>query len=391
VNFTGNRLKRVVQVWLRNVLLVFLISTIAACTWLPVSIIPDPIKTSTPTVTQTTTPISLPPTITPTTTPKATQTATVTPIPYDLTVFQSKVLLRDVTPQGYIGDTCEYLNLRWGQDKSKPGTIVVPVMYHSVRQEGKSVSDPMDVTHEYFMNTMQHAKQLGFETITTEQLVGFLKNNESIPPRSMILIVDDRRPGVIRQHFLPVLDANDWTVTLAYITGVAADWEWKELLRLNQNNRLDMQAHGFLHNGSTYFTEFTSPEIVEQELFGPIPLIEQYFGRPPMAFIWPGGNYTPEAIAVAHEAGYEIGFTVHARGPVMFNWIPLGESEIAMNDPLMVLPRYWSNSAYINLDQAVELSIQAEEFAQSNQADEYHWYQLFCPGYADLVPFGPGE
>ena len=280
---------------------------------------------------------------------------------------------------------------RWDPEKSKPGTIVVPVMYHSVRQAGKPVTDPLTVSHEYFISTMNHAKILGFETITVEQLSAFLKNNDPIPPRSMILIIDDRRPGVVRDHFLPVLEENDWTVTLAYITGLANDAEWKTLEQLNSSNRLDVQAHGFLHNGSTYFTEWTKPEVIIQEVYDPIPLIEEHFGKRPTAFIWPGGNFTSDAIAVVHEAGYQIGFTANARGPLMFNWIPLGEPEIEVNDPLMVLPRYWSNSAYINLDDAVEISSQAVVFAEKNRAQEYRWYEAFCRGYPKLEEFDSQE
>ena len=86
-------------------------------------------------------------------------------------------------------DTCQYLSNRWGEDKSEPGTIVVPVMYHSVRKSGRPLVDEMQVSQEYFEYTMDYAKKMGFETITTEELVGFLYNNEPIPTLSMILII----------------------------------------------------------------------------------------------------------------------------------------------------------------------------------------------------------
>ena len=137
-----------------------------------------------------------------------------------------------------------------------------------------------------------------------------------------------------------------------------------EMRELNSSNRLDMQAHGFFHNGSTYFTEFTSSEIIEEEIMRPLDVIEENFGTRPIAFIWPGGNFVEEAVATLRSAKYQIGFTAYARGPLMFNWIPLGEQEIAMNDPLLLLPRYWSTTAYVNLDEAVEISSQAMEFAE---------------------------
>ncbi len=181
------------------------------------------------------------------------------------------------------------------------------------------------------------------------------------------------------------LDANDWTVTLAYITGVATEREWNEFAQLNVDGRLDLQAHGFFHNGETYFTELTPIEVVEQELYDPIPVIEEQAGRRPQAFIWPGGNFTPVSVQMAREAGYEVGFTVYSRGPLMYNWIPLGTAEAKMNDPLMVLPRIWSNSATIYLEKAVEISNAAQEFAQHNRENEYLWYENYCPDYPALI------
>jgi hypothetical protein len=145
-----------------------------------------------------------------------------------------------------------------------------------------------------------------------------------------------------------------------------------------------MQAHGYLHNGSTYFTEFTPLEVIESEIYNPISAIEENFGVRPIAFIWPGGNYTKESLQIVHEAEYKIGFTANARGPLMFNWIPLGQQEAAMNDPLMLLPRYWSSSAYINLDDALTISKQSQLFAEENQETELKWYTSFCQGYPQI-------
>jgi hypothetical protein len=248
----------------------------------------------------------------------------------------------------------------------------------------------MQVSQEYFEYTMGFEKKMGFETITTQELVGFLYNNDPIPPLSMIMIIDDRRLGVVKDHFMKYLDENDWTLTLAYITGIVTANEWNEFAKLNINDQLDLQAHGFLHNGESYITEYTSLEVIEQELYSPIPVIEEHAGRRPQAFIWPGGNFTMDSVQMAREAGYEVGFTVYSRGPLMYNWIPLGASEADINDPLMVLPRFWSNTAALYLDRALEISAEAKEFAYQNKANEYFWYQNYCPEYPPLSEYYRG-
>jgi peptidoglycan/xylan/chitin deacetylase (PgdA/CDA1 family) len=324
-------------------------------------------------------------------TPQPTITSTITvtaspttrPTEYPLLGFEYKFKPAEISSHPYL-TTCDYLTNRWNPEKSKPGTIIVPVMYHSIRQRGRELQDNMQVTQDYFEYSMSYAKTLGFETITTDELVGFLYQNDPIPERSMILIIDDRRLGVVRDHFMAFLNANDWTLTLAYITGIARADEWQEFERLNVDGRLDLQAHGFYHNQDTYITQFTPLEVVREEIYNPIPVIEEHTGKKPLAFIWPGGNYTKEAVEIAREAGYRVGFTIQSRGPIMFNWIPLGLEESQVNDPLMVLPRIWSNSITLDLDRAVLISESAKEFALQNKTAEYEWFQIYCSDYPPL-------
>ncbi len=292
--------------------------------------------------------------------------------------FSTSLLRPGVTGEAYL-DPCRYLQYQWDTNRSAPGTVVVPIMFHSITQPGKTPQENTAITAEYFAEIIRHARELGFETITSGDLLRFLKYNESIPPRSMIFIVDDRRLGVVQEHFLPVLEANDWTVTLAYITGAATETEWTRMEELLKTNRLDVQAHGFLHNGSTYFTKWTPEDVIQQEIWKPISLIEQHTGERPLAFIWPGGNFTPRSIEVAHTAGYQLGFTAYSRGPLMFNWIPLGQPERDMQDPLMVLPRAWSTAAYVNLDEAVAISNQYIAFSASRKIQELLYYYTQCP------------
>ena len=211
-------------------------------------------------------------------------------------------------------------------------------MFHSISKEGKPILQNTTISITYFNQIVERAAFLGFKTITIPQLIEFLKHNTWIPPRSMILMIDDRRPGTVRDYFLPVLEKHDWTVTLAYISGTVPATEWKELETMAESGRLDVQAHGWLHNGDTYFSTKTPEDTIHQEIYNPIDALKEHLGYRPTAFIWPGGDFTPHTVEVAREAGYEVGFTVYSRGPVMFNWVPLGQQEESVNDPLLVLP-----------------------------------------------------
>lgn len=320
-------------------------------------------------------------TVTPSATnsPTPTSTATSTPTRYLLDQFDSSELRDGVQPVGYLAETCTYLNLRWGKDKAEPGTVVIPVMFHSIVQPPSKVNDPKDITVEEFQSFIYYASFLGFETITTQELANFLYFNDPIPKRSMILIVDDRRPGLLYEHFIPVLEANDWTVTSAYIANPnEMDWAWDWMERMVQHGRLDVQSHGY--SGQLYVLPDTPIDQIQEEIWNSTPVLEEHFGKRPIAFIWPGGNFTQLAVQVARQGDYQLGFSAYSRGPLLFNWVPLGEEERLVGDPLMVLPRAWSNSVNYNLDEALKISYQAAAFATANKDKELSWMSTYCAG-----------
>ena len=340
-----------------------------------------PTSSSTPSITP-----SLTHTSTPSITPTHTRTSTPSATPEPLPIFTTKELRPGVLPLSYLANTCFYLSQRWALDASPPGTVVVPVMFHSIYKTGRNITDPKDIPEDQFQAFVQYARYLGFETITTAQLIDFLEHNAPIPPRSMILILDDRRPGVVREHFLPVLEENNWSLTLAYIADPnSLQWAMKEVQQLyTESGRLDVQSHGY--TGQLYITDQTTAEEIRNEIWQSTQALEDNFGQRPLAFIWPGGNFTALAVQIAREGGYRLGFSAYSRGPLMFNWVPQGELEQAIGDPLMLLPRAWSNSVNVNLDVALRISQQAVDSARQQYAAESAYYRTYCN--AELPPLG---
>lgn len=293
--------------------------------------------------------------------------------------FDSDLLLRGVQPQAYIEDACTYLKQRWAPENSAPGTVVTPIMYHRVG-EGAGAGGGEGVPPAYFRRTMAEARRLGYQTVTAPQAAAFLQDNAKIPERSLLLIVDDRRLGTVEGHFLPVLEEYDWTVTLGWII---ADTDtraglWERLERLHASGRLDVQSHGLRH---LYMLPNTPVKQIREEIFGPIPILEQHVGYRPVVFVWPGGNFTKKTVEVAREAGYQLGFTVFARGPLLYNWIPLGKEERAVEDPLLVLPRYWGSRGIIEqLGKAAAIGDQAKSYAAAHFDQEAAYYHANCGG-----------
>lgn len=309
-------------------------------------------------------------------------------IPPDVTpepppVFQTNKILRVAKPTTYIDDVCEYLRLRWDPNNAAPGTIIVPVMYHRI----KNKPGERGLDKNYFRQTMREAHRLGFETITSEQAADFLEHNAKIPSRSLMLFVDDRRIPVIQDHFMPFLKKYDWTVISSWI--IANDDSipglWERIEALHDTGRVDVQSHSLRH---VYIVKGTPKKTIREEIYGPIPYFEEHFGYRPIAYIWPGGNYTAYAVRTAREAGYRIGFTIYPNGPIMFNWAPLQEADRKIGIPLLTLPRFHANQAKEQLPIAVEIGEQARQQALEHYPQEAAWYSQHCGGQLPAPTFG---
>jgi hypothetical protein len=352
-----------------------------------------PAPTATPLLTATFTPVP----------PTATATATVTPSPTPIRTppalpgtFQSSVLNPLDTPHTYINDTCQYLKDRWDPNKSAPGTVVMVIMYHSITNDPPPYKDNQ-IGQDYHLQTLQHAADKGFMAISPEQLLGFLQNNDRIPPRSLLLISDDRHQAeFFTTHFKPYQQQWSWgPVTMSWISTDATPQEYyKPLLKLMQQGWLDIQAHGVVHN--TPITEYSTDDYIRGELGGSIQFIKDHFGTTPIAYIWPGGGFSLRGVQLARELGYQLGFTINPRGPVMFNWVPLSDTkdpmrpsylpEGGMADPLLVLPRYWSTDADRRLDEVTAIGDAAAAEAAANRETELLYYDIVCKDTYGPIP-----
>jgi peptidoglycan/xylan/chitin deacetylase (PgdA/CDA1 family) len=366
----------------RQAALVALVGLTAGCNLGRVPETPAPAPTTTPTST-------LQPSATPAPTATPVRTPPALPSP-----FSTDLLNPRDTPHTYQTDTCQYLHDRWDPANSPPGTVVMVIMFHSVT-EGP-ISNPNQISLAAFKGLMEGLKAAGFEAVRTTQLADFLERNVRIPPRSVLLVADDRHYGAYFENlFRPYWERFGWPVVNSWISaaGTAPDL-WADNSDLEMQGWVDHQAHGVVHNipiwpGST-------DEYILGELQGSVDAFEEHFGKRPIAFIWPGGGFSPRAAELARRTGYRLGFTINPRGPVMFNWVPLGDQEDPMrpsyqpeagvNDPLMVLPRYWDTDAVLYLQDIVAIGEQAAAQAEQQRSTELDFYEIMCASTYGVLP-----
>jgi Polysaccharide deacetylase len=288
-------------------------------------------------------------------------------------------------PHTYFADACLYLKDKWTSTNAAPGTVVMVVMIHTI---SKSVATSAnEISAQDFNLLMNDLHSMGFQAINTQQLADFLYNNTKISPRSVMLLQDDRHAAQnFTDHFLPYYQKWGWPVVNGWIsTPLNTADLWQQQVTLSQQGWVDYQAHGVQH---LPIDPSSSDSYILGELQGSITGFQQHFNKTPIAFVWPGGGFTPHAVQLARTLGYKLGFTTNPRGPVMFNWVPQANqidpqrplliAEGPVNDPLMTLPRIWDTDARSHLDAIRTIGDAAVAYAQQNKAVELQYYNIVC-------------
>ncbi|HET9587878.1 MAG TPA: polysaccharide deacetylase family protein, partial [Anaerolineales bacterium] len=310
-------------------------------------------------------------------------------------VFVASQLSALDTPHTYIQDTCEYLYDKWNSNNAAPGTVVMPIMFHSINKD--SLDDPNDILASEFRQMMDDLKEQGFEAISATQLADFLDHNSRIPPRSVLLIADDRHYAeYFNDHFRPYYEQWGWPVVNGWISfedGIR-NVILPENIALEAEGWVDHQSHGYIHNIN--MTDASTDEFIRAEFENSIKDLRENFNKTPVAIIWPGGGFGVRPVQLAREYGFRMGFTINPRGPVMYNWVPLADQqdparpafqpEGHVNDPRLVLPRYWPYQVQANLDLVRNIGKDAAAYAEQNKATELEYYDIICAPILGSIP-----
>jgi len=335
--------------------------------------------------------------------PTETPVPTDTPLPPPTEVRTAPALPEDFTtsrlidiPHTYVQDTCEYLHNKWSSNNATPGTVVMVVMLHGIKRDAADVT-ANDITVGDFQQLMSDLHEQGFEAISAAQMADFVDYNTKIPARSVLLIQDDRRTGEnFNQHFRPYFEQWGWPVINAWIS-------WDDSIRainlqdninLENEGLVDHQSHGYVHNIN--MNDDSTDEFLKGEFEGSINDLQTNFNKTPVAIIWPGGGFGARPVQFARQYGYRLGFTINPRGPVMYNWIPLADqddparpayqSEGYVNDPRMVIPRYWPYQVRSELDNVRNIGKESATYAEQNKATELEYYDIVCAPTLGQMP-----
>ena len=214
----------------------------------------------------------------------------------------------------------------------------VPILlYHRF---GSERADSMTVTDAVFVSHLNYLKSRGYSFIPLRLLLDAMVRKESLPARSVVIVVDDGHRSVYT-NMRPIVGKYKIPVTLfiypSAISNASYAMTWDQLRELQKTGLFDIQSHTYWH--PNFKKEKTRLKTAEYDKFVTMQLtrskakLEQELGAKIDMLAWPFGIYDDHLTAKAREAGYIAAFTIE------------GERQKHWGDP-MKLPRYLLTDEY---------------------------------------------
>ncbi len=201
------------------------------------------------------------------------------------------------------------------------GYQTVPVLsYHNF---SPMESNKLTVTRGMFEQQMRFLKDGGYRVISMDQLFDFLEFKSSIPPKSVVITIDD---GWLSAHeiALPILKKYDYPATLFIYSDIIGNssktLSW-DLLQQMAAEGIDIQCHTKSHRNLTLpgeresFKEYF--ENLEMELSGCKETIHKRLNREVKYLAYPYGITNSLVIETAKKVGYRGALTIK-RGGIRF-------------------------------------------------------------------------
>jgi peptidoglycan/xylan/chitin deacetylase (PgdA/CDA1 family) len=219
------------------------------------------------------------------------------------------------------------------ETSSSPQSKGIPIfLYHRF---GHEITDSMTVTVARFESQLRQIREQNSTVIPLRQLVDFiLKKTPPLPPRAVVLTVDDGHKSVYTEMF-PLIKKYQVPVTVflypSAISNASYAVTWAQLREMKETGLLDYQSHTFWHPNfkieKRRLKQGDYEFFVERQLKKPKERLEKEFSTKIDMLAWPFGIHDEQLMRKAKEAGYIAAFGMERR-------------DVNGSENIMALPRY---------------------------------------------------
>ncbi len=192
------------------------------------------------------------------------------------------------------------------------GHQVVPILtYHDIELVSRS---RFSITADLFEQQLRYLKENGYVGVTLEQLARFLRYEEPLAKKAVVITIDDGYKSA-KTIAAPLLQKYGFPATFFiytdFIGGGRNALTWNELKELKSMG-FAVEGHSKTHNNLAVPPANESPTEraarLDAETIGTKQLMEQRIGAPVRYIAYPYGGFDSEVVAKVKAAGYEVGF-----------------------------------------------------------------------------------
>jgi peptidoglycan/xylan/chitin deacetylase (PgdA/CDA1 family) len=202
------------------------------------------------------------------------------------------------------------------------GYQMVPILCYHQFTAGRS-RDLMVMPRDSFAQQMEYLKNNNYHVISLADLQSFLAASTPIPPRSVVITVDDGfRSGYDIAY--PILKSHGFKATFFVYTdfvGAGRALSWAQLNELRASGLVDIQSHSKTHT-SFSLRPGESPAYgsrLAAEIDQPQALLQRQLNERVRVFAYPYGDASRLAAKMLRDRGYVLAFTVTRGGNASFS------------------------------------------------------------------------
>lgn len=214
---------------------------------------------------------------------------------------------------------------------SKQKAVKVPiVMYHHFCKDTSKLNDYV-ITPNQFENDIKYIKEKGYTTITMTQLINYCKGTETLPPKPIIITIDDGFESIYA-YVYPLMQEYDMCAVVG-IVGSYADFftdnqdhnidysylDWQEINKLSKTKYIEIQNHSYnLHknccgrigaNKKYGESESDYRKVFRDDLCKNQEKIFLNTGTMPNTFVYPFGSNSKLSKKILKEIGFSAALT----------------------------------------------------------------------------------
>ena len=205
------------------------------------------------------------------------------------------------------------------------GYQTVPILCYHQFSNGRS-TDPMIMPRESFIAQMEYLKNNNYNVITLADLEGFLKASRPIPPRSVVITVDDGFRSAYDIAY-PILKSYGFRATFFIYTdflGGGRSLTWPAINEMRASGMIDIQSHSKSHTSfSPADGEMESNAAyaarIRPEISPPKATLERQLGSEVNHLAYPYGDTSRLAVQLLGEGKFTLAVTVERGANASFS------------------------------------------------------------------------